>query len=285
MSEAAVLLEVRGLGRRFEPRAGRGEVVFAIRDLSFDVREGEFLTIVGPSGSGKSTLLNLIAQIDAPTEGEIRFRGRPIAGATAGALRPGWDRQFGYVTQDDTLLPWRTLIENVLFPLRVQGRLSGQTRDHASTLMRTVGLAGFERYYPHELSGGMRKRAQLAQSLVADPTVLLMDEPFSALDVQTRNLMENELLEVWSGGAAGGAPRTVLFITHDLEEAIALSDEIVVMTAGPGTIKARYEVALPRPRNVAEIRFAPRFVALYEQAWNDLRDEVARSYARSLEAG
>jgi NitT/TauT family transport system ATP-binding protein len=183
----------------------------------------------------------------------------------------------GFIFQRDALLPWRTVRENVSLPLRFR-----RQRDDArvNDWIARVGLAPFAENYPHELSGGMRKRAQLAQCLVADPGVLLMDEPFSALDVQTRNLMENELLDLW--GASG---KTVLFITHDLEEAIALSDEIVVMTAGPGTIKARYPVVLPRPRNVTEIRFAPEFVALYERAWADLRDEVARSYAQSLRVG
>ena len=266
MSEAAVLLEVRGLGRRFEPRAGRGEVVFAIRDLSFDVREGEFLTIVGPSGSGKSTLLNLIAQIDAPTEGEIRFRGRPIAGATAGALRPGWDRQFGYVTQDDTLLPWRTLIENVLFPLRVQGRLSGQTRDHASTLMRTVGLAGFERYYPHELSGGMRKRAALIRTLVYDPPVILMDEPFGALDAQTRTQLQADLLRLWNLGR-----KTIVFVTHDIAEAIALGDRTLVFTRAPARVQSEHRIPIARPRDVRNIYVVDGFAETYERIREELQ--------------
>jgi len=266
VSEGAVLLEVRGLGRRFEPRADRGEAVFAIRDLSFDVREQEFLTIVGPSGSGKSTLLNLIAQIDAPTEGEIRFRGRPIAAAAAGALRPGWDRQFGYVTQDDTLLPWRTLIENVLFPLRVQGRLSAQTRDRASELISTVGLEGFERYYPHELSGGMRKRAALIRTLVYDPPVILMDEPFGALDAQTRTQLQADLLRLWNLGR-----KTIVFVTHDIAEAIALGDRTLVFTRAPARVQSEHRIPIARPRDVRTIYVVDGFAETYERIRKELQ--------------
>jgi len=243
-------LEVRRLAKRFEPRAGRGEAFWAIRDLSFAVGEGELLTIVGPSGSGKSTLLNLIAQIDAPSDGEIRFRGRPIASPTSGALRPGWDRQFGYVTQEDTLLPWRTLAENVLFPLRVQGRLDAGTRERAARLIRAAGLEGFERYYPHELSGGMRKRGALIRTLVYDPPVILMDEPFGALDVLTREVLQQELLRIWARNR-----KSVLFVTHSIEESILLADRIVVFSRGPGRVKEVILADLPRPRQRGDRRF------------------------------
>ena len=249
-------------------RPPRKRPYLAIEKIDLEVGTGRFVSVVGPSGCGKSTLLGLVSGLLEPTTGQVVLNGRPVA-----AVRT----DVGFIFQRDALLPWRTVRENVALPLRFRGR-SDDAR--VREWIVRVGLAGFIDNYPHELSGGMRKRAQLAQSLVADPAVLLMDEPFSALDVQTRNLMENELLNLW-----GAAAKTVLFITHDLEEAIALSDEIVVMTAGPGTIKARYKVDLPRPRNVSEIRFAPQFVALYERAWADLRDEVARSYAQSLKAG
>jgi NitT/TauT family transport system ATP-binding protein len=265
VSNGAALLEVRGLGRRFEPRAGRGEAMFAIRELSFAVHEGEFLTIVGPSGSGKSTLLNLIAQIDAPTEGEIRFQGRPIASATGAALRPGWDRQFGYVTQDDTLLPWRTLLDNVLFALRVQGRLSAQARERAAELMRAVGLEGFERYYPHELSGGMRKRAALIRTLVYDPPVILMDEPFGALDAQTRTQLQADLLRLWSLGR-----KTIVFVTHDIAEAIALGDRTLVFTRAPARVQSEHRIPLARPRDVRNIYVVDGFAETYEQIRKEL---------------
>jgi len=225
---------------------------------------------VGPSGCGKSTLLSLVSGLLPATTGAIQLNGTPVS-----AVRT----DVGFIFQRDALLPWKTVRENVRLPLDFRSVPAAEGRTRADEWIARVGLAKFPDSYPHELSGGMRKRAQLAQVMVGDPPVLLMDEPFSALDVQTRNLMENELLDLW--GAAG---KTVLFITHDLEEAIALSDEIVVMTAGPGRIKARYPVTLPRPRNVTEIRFAPAFSALYERAWADLRDEVTRSYERSLEA-
>jgi NitT/TauT family transport system ATP-binding protein len=252
------MLTILGLGKRFEARAGRAEAFWAIRDLSFAVAEGELLTIVGPSGSGKSTLLNLIAQIDAPTEGEIRFRNQRIADATRAALRPGWDRQFGYVTQDDTLLPWRTLLENVLFPLRVQGRLDAETRERAAGLMRAVGLEGFERHYPHELSGGMRKRAALIRTLVYDPPVILMDEPFGALDAQTRTHLQVDLLRLWDQGR-----KTIVFVTHDIAEAIALGDRTLVFTRAPARVHSEHAIPLTRPRDVADIYASDGFAELH----------------------
>jgi len=265
VSDTAVLLEIRGLGRRFEPRAGGAQAMFAIRDLSFDVRDGELLTIVGPSGSGKSTLLNLIAQIDAPTEGEIRFRGEAIAGPNTRALRPGWDRQFGYVTQDDTLLPWRTLLDNVLFPLRVQGRLSPETRERAAELMRAVGLDRFTRYYPHELSGGMRKRAALIRTLVYDPPVILMDEPFGALDAQTRTQLQTDLLQLWSHGR-----KTIVFVTHDIAEAIALGDRALVFTRAPARVQSEHRIPIARPRDVRNIYLLDGFAETYERIRKEL---------------
>ena len=249
-------------------RPPRKRPYLAIEGIDLDIAAGRFVSVVGPSGCGKSTLLGLVSGLLSPTTGEVILNGTRVEDVRT---------DVGFIFQRDALLPWRTVRENVELPLRFRGRSDPAV---VREWIGRVGLAAFGDNYPHELSGGMRKRAQLAQSLVADPAVLLMDEPFSALDVQTRNLMENELLNLW-----GAAKKTVLFITHDLEEAIALSDEIVVMTAGPGKIKARYPVDLPRPRNVTEIRFDPRFVELYERAWSDLRDEVERSYAQSLRAG
>ena len=259
-------ISLRGVSKTFRSPGKRPYV--AIEEIDLEVSAGRFVAVVGPSGCGKSTLLSLVSGLLAPTGGEVSLLGTPVRGVRS---------DLGFIFQRDALLPWRTVAENVALPLRFRGLGAAEAKERVEAWVARVGLAPFLTNYPHELSGGMRKRAQLAQSLVADPAVLLMDEPFSALDVQTRNLMENELLSLW-----GAAAKTVLFITHDLEEAIALSDELVVMTAGPGRIKVRYPVALPRPRNVTEIRFEPAFAALYERAWADLRDEVTRSYERSL---
>jgi NitT/TauT family transport system ATP-binding protein len=259
------MIDVDRVTRTFETPAGD---FTAVRDVSFAVGAGRFVSLVGPSGCGKTTLLGMIAGLVPVTEGRIVIGGRPVAG--------GVPPDIGYLFQRDALLPWKTALQNVALPLAIRGTPSAQARARATDWMRRVGLAGFEGYYPHQLSGGMRKRVSLATTLIYGPTVLLMDEPFSALDVQTRNLMENELLDLW-----GETRNTVLFVTHDLEEAIALSDEVLVLTAGPGRIKASYPIPIARPRNVVEIRFREEFTRLYEQIWKDLRDEVQQSYARS----
>ncbi len=234
MSSSSPLLEVRNLAKRFGSRQGREPATWVIRDLSFSVRDGEFLTIIGPSGSGKSTLLNMIAQIDTASGGEILFGGDTIVVSDPKALKPGLDRRIGYVTQDDNLLPWRTTIDNVLFPLEVQGRLNDESRKHAETLIKAVGLSGYEKYYPHELSGGMRKRTSLIRTLVYDPPVILMDEPFAAVDAQTRIQLQEDLLRLWEMGR-----KTIIFVTHDIAEAIALGDRTLVLTKQPTRIKVR----------------------------------------------
>jgi NitT/TauT family transport system ATP-binding protein len=198
-------------------------------------------------------------------------RGSVVSGITGGV---------GFLFQRDALLPWKTVRDNVLLPLHLRGIGRAEAGERAAEWIGRVNLRGFEQSFPYQLSGGMRKRVALAQTLVYDPEILLMDEPFSALDVQTRNLMEGELLNLWQGSR-----KTVVFVTHDLEEAIALADEVVVMTAGPGRIKARYDVTLPRPRDIEQARFDPRFTELYSKMWNDLRDEVLESYARANAAG
>jgi NitT/TauT family transport system ATP-binding protein len=242
----------------------------ALRDVDLVIRPHRFVALVGPSGCGKSTSLGLIAGLDVPTSGTVTVRGKPVAGISDGV---------GFLFQRDALLPWKTVRENVGLPLLLRGVPKAEAQERTADFISRVGLRGFEGLYPHELSGGMRKRVALAQTLVYDPEILLMDEPFSALDVQTRNLMEDELLALWQGSG-----KTVIFVTHDLEEAIALADEVVVMTAGPARVKATYDVDLPRPRNVQEVRFDPRFAALNTAMWNDLRDEVLESYERSRQA-
>jgi NitT/TauT family transport system ATP-binding protein len=242
-----------------------------LRDVELSVAPERFVALVGPSGCGKSTTLSLIAGLDVPTGGTVLVRGKPVAGITDGV---------GFLFQRDALLPWKTVLDNVRLPLQLRGTGGAEANARVKEWIGRVGLRGFEALFPHQLSGGMRKRVSLAQTLVYEPQILLMDEPFSALDVQTRNLMEGELLNLWQGSG-----KTVIFVTHDLEEAIALADEVVVMTSGPARVKARYDVTLPRPRDIEQVRMDPRFTELYSKMWNDLRDEVLESYARANAAG
>ena len=256
----APLLEVRHLAKRFPARQGREPPPWVIQDLSFSVRDGEFLTIVGPSGAGKSTLLNMLAQVDVATGGEILFEGTKIGCADPKAMRPGLNRRIGYVTQDDNLLPWRTTIDNVLFPLEVQGRIDDTARAHVETLINAVGLKGYEKYYPHELSGGMRKRTALIRTLVYDPPVILMDEPFGAVDAQTRMQLQEDLLRLWTLGR-----KTIVFVTHDITEAILLGDRALVLSRQPARIQAEHPIPIPRPRSVKNFLTLPGFTELYER--------------------
>jgi NitT/TauT family transport system ATP-binding protein len=258
-------IELRDVTKRF--RTPSGDIYTALRDLSLTVGAGEFVSVVGPTGCGKSTTLALISGLTPASSGEVLVQGRPVEGI---------GDNLGYVFQGDVLFPWKSVIGNVSAGLRFRGASKKDANDQAREWIAKVGLSGFEDHYPHQLSGGMRKRTALAQSLITSPEIILMDEPFSALDVQTRALMEDELLDLWSATSA-----SVVFVTHDLEEAIALSDRVCVITAGPGTVKGIYEIDLPRPRHVAEIRFEPRFVELYRDIWDNLRDEVLVSYERA----
>jgi NitT/TauT family transport system ATP-binding protein len=263
--QSDVAISLRNVTRRFYPK--KRPPFTAVHDVTLDVPDGTFLSVVGPSGCGKSTLLGMISGLQPVNAGEVRVRGNPVRDV---------QREVGFIFQRDALLPWKNVLDNVGLALQFRGKPKQQAHAAARDWIARVGLAGFESYYPHQLSGGMRKRVSLAQTLVYDPPIVLMDEPFSALDVQTRNLMENELLQLWAEDR-----KTVVFITHDLEEAISLSDQVVVMTASPGRVKAVYPIDLPRPRNVTEIRFNPAFGRLYERLWADLRDEVLVSYERS----
>jgi NitT/TauT family transport system ATP-binding protein len=252
----------------FASRERAGDRYTAVLDTTIAVGEGEFVSVVGPTGCGKSTLLNVAAGLLAPSSGKVRVKGSPLTGI---------NRTAGYMFQADSLMPWRSALDNVLAGLEFAGvpPSDAETRGHA--WLARVGLTGFERRFPHQLSGGMRKRVALAQMLILDPKILLMDEPFSALDVQTRQLMENELLELWSADR-----KSVLFITHDLEEAIALSDRVIVLSAGPGTHPiGEFVIDLPRPRDVNEIRMTPRFVEIHGDIWHAMKDEVLKGYAQS----
>jgi NitT/TauT family transport system ATP-binding protein len=265
----APVIELRGVTKRFLTPSGG--IYTALRDLDMSVEPGEFCAVVGPTGCGKSTTLGLISGLEQASEGEVEVFGKPVSGIAEG---------IGYVFQADAVFPWKTVLENVAAGPRYKGTSNRDARERARDWISRVGLSGFEDRYPYQLSGGMRKRVALAQSLINGPRILLMDEPFSALDVQTRALMENELLALWAASSA-----SVVFVTHDLEEAISLSDRVFVITAGPGTVKSTYKVDLPRPRNVAEIRFQPRFAEIYEEIWKDLKDEVLVSYERQKRSG
>jgi ABC-type nitrate/sulfonate/bicarbonate transport system ATPase subunit len=254
------MLEIKHLSKRFPAREGREPPPWIIQDLSFSVAAGELLTMIGPSGAGKSTLLNIIAQIEVASAGEIVFDGAPVVSPDQKALHPGLGRRIGYVTQDDNLLPWRTTIENVLFPLEVQGAIDDAARARAQELIEAVGLAGFERYYPHELSGGMRKRAGLIRTLVYDPPMILMDEPFAAVDAQTRTQLQEDLLRLWSLKR-----KTILFVTHDITEAVALGDRALVLSRRPARIAAECAIPIPRPRNVKDIFTLDGFAKIYER--------------------
>lgn len=254
-------IELRGASKVFRTPSGAAHT--AVRDLDLTVERGEFVAVVGPTGCGKSTTLTLVSGLEEPTEGEVLIDGEPVRG-----IRP----EVGFVFQQDAVFPWRTVLSNVTAGPRFRGVPKAEARDRARDWLGRVGLDAFADRYPHQLSGGQRKRVALAQTFVCDPAILLMDEPFSALDVQTRALMSDELLELWSARADGAA--SVVFVTHDLEEAIALADKVVVMTAGPATVKEVFPVRLPRPRKVEAIRLEPEFVEIYREIWSSLGEEV-----------
>jgi NitT/TauT family transport system ATP-binding protein len=257
-------IELARVTKRFVTPAGSRYT--ALREVTLMVEPGQFCAIVGPTGCGKSTTLTMVAGLDKPSEGSVRVGGRLVDGITDGT---------SFMFQADALLPWKSVIGNVAMGPVFHGLARKQALMRAREWLRVVGLSGFEDHHPHQLSGGMRKRVALAAALINEPSVLLMDEPFGALDVQTKAIMSNELLTLWDQSRP-----SVIFVTHDLEEAIALADKVVVMSAGPGTVKAVYDIDLPRPRGaVQEIRFGRRFGELHEQIWQSLRDEVTRAYA------
>jgi len=246
-------IDLRGVTKRFLTPSGG--VYTALRDLNLTVQAGEFCAVVGPTGCGKSTTLALISGLEPASEGEVEVLGKPVRGIA---------EQIGYVFQTDAVFPWKTVLDNVAAGPRYHGRPTSEARSTAREWISRVGLSGFEDRYPYQLSGGMRKRVALAQSLINEPRILLMDEPLS----------------LWANTRA-----SVVFVTHDLEEAIALADRVFVISAGPGTVKANYPVPLTRPRNVTEIRMQPQFSQIYGEIWNDLKDEVLVSYERQKRSG
>jgi NitT/TauT family transport system ATP-binding protein len=268
-STAALALE--NITVTFSARSTSAAPYTAVRDTTLVVERGEFVSVVGPTGCGKSTLLNVAAGLMTPTAGRVTVFGEPLSGL---------NRKAGYLFQADALMPWMSALDNVAIGLVYRGTSKAEARERARDWLGRVGLSAHGHRYPHQLSGGMKKRVALAQTLIMDPQILLMDEPFSALDVQTRQLMENELLELWSADR-----KSVVFITHDLEEAISMSDRVVVLSAGPATHPiGEYPIDLPRPRDVAEIRLTARFVELHREIWHRMKDEVMKGYVQSQAA-
>src|SRR5690349_6511401 len=260
-------LALENIDCTFVSREDPSQRYTALRRATLHVRDGEFVSVVGPTGCGKSTLLNIAAGLLQPSAGQVTVFGDQLTGINSRA---------GYLFQAEALMPWRNTIENVVAGLEFRGVGHDEALARGRDWLKRVGLAGFEKRFPHQLSGGMRKRAALAQMLILDPQILLMDEPFSALDIQTRQLMENELLELW-----GANRKSVVFITHDLEEAISLSDRVVVLSAGPESHPiGDYAIDLPRPRDVAEIRLEPRFIEIHTKIWHAMKEEVLKGYAQ-----
>jgi NitT/TauT family transport system ATP-binding protein len=255
--EAAVQFERVTMSFRRPREQARTRV---LRDVDLAVAEREFTSIVGPSGCGKSTLLNLCAGLLRPDAGRVLVEGAAVA---------GFSRRVGYVTQDANLLPWVTVLENVMVPLEIRGVPRDQRRRRALEQLEKVGLAGFEHHYPHQLSGGMQKRCSIARTLVHEPDVILMDEPFGPLDAITRLVLQDELLKLWEERR-----QTVVFITHDLTEAISLSDRVIVMSRRPATVKQVVAVDLPRPRNVFTITGAPGFAEIQARLWSAVQPEI-----------
>jgi NitT/TauT family transport system ATP-binding protein len=266
----APALALHGVSCTFVSKDAPGQRYTAVHDVSLSVGAGEFVSVVGPTGCGKSTLLNVAAGLLAPSTGSVQVFGEVLAGINPRA---------GYMFQADSLMPWRTALGNVMAGLEFRGRMSlSDARLHAEQWLRRVGLGGFGDRYPHQLSGGMRKRTSLAQTLALDPDIILMDEPFSALDIQTRQLMENEVLALWAAKR-----KAVLFITHDLDEALAMSDRVVILSAGPASHPiGEFQLDLARPRDVTEIKATPRFIELHAAIWAVLREEVLKGYAQQL---
>lgn len=253
-------VELRGVGKTFNSRGGRVDV---LSGLNISLHSGEFLAIVGPSGSGKSTVLNLLSGLDRPTVGSVLCQGEPVAAINIG---------IGYLTQHDSLLPWRTVEQNIAVPLELRKIDRAEIAARVHELIAQVGLDGFERHYPSQLSGGMRKRAMLARTLIYDPPVLLMDEPFGPLDAQLKLVLQAELLKLWSARR-----KTVVFVTHDIVEAITLADRVLVFSPRPCQVRLDEVIAIPRPREVHEVRFHPAFEEHYRRLWAALEPPARRS--------
>ena len=260
-SPEATRIDIRGLSKSFQLA---GTAIEAVRDVSFSVRRGEFVALLGPSGSGKSTILNMIATLIKPSSGQILIDGVPVV---AGKATSG----VGYVFQRDTLFPWRTVADNIGYGLQLAGVADAERRERVAACVAQAGLRGFEQAYPSALSGGMRQRAALMRTLVVEPQILLMDEPFGALDTHTKIDMHEVLLRIWER-----EQQTVLFVTHDLGEALTLADRIILFSARPGMIKDMFEVDFPRPRDAVKVRETPEYAELFQHIWHSLGEEFVR---------
>jgi NitT/TauT family transport system ATP-binding protein len=265
-ADDAARINIVGLTKRY--LTPKGEVFTAIHDVTLTVEPGQFCAIVGPTGCGKSTTLAQVSGLEQPSSGSVSVGNQIVDGITNGV---------SYMFQADALFPWKSVLGNVMIGPLLLGTPKAEATGLAKDWLRRVGLAGFEDRFPHQLSGGMRKRVAMAAALINNPRILLMDEPFGALDVQTKAIMQTELLQLWEE-----LRPSVLFITHDLDEAVALSDRVVIMTSSPGSVKDIFDIDLPRPRgDVQHIRHEQRFLELQGQIWESLKDEVTRAYERS----
>jgi NitT/TauT family transport system ATP-binding protein len=256
MNGAPAKLATRGLCKAYHKQGSSLEV---LRDISIDVHDGEFVSIVGASGCGKTTFLRLVDGLITPSSGTVRIDGRAVA-------QPG--RDIAFVFQQDGLLPWRTVLDNTVLGPEIQGENRRKYREAAYDILNLVGLKGFESHFPHELSGGMRQRVNIARAMAVGADVLLMDEPFASLDAQTRTIMQTELLRIWRE-----TKKTVLFVTHQIDEAVYLSDRVLIFTARPGRLKEEVTIDLPRPRDLA-VKWAPEFVRYTNHIWNSIEQEV-----------
>jgi len=251
------VIEYQGIAKRFP---SHGRIVTALDGIDLAIRRNEFVSVVGPSGCGKTTLLRLAAGLEPPSDGRTVYNGTPVERVNT---------DVGYVTQESNLYPWMTLRQNVEFPLEIRGVPKAERRERADEHIRMVGLEGFEQHFPYQLSGGMQKRGSIIRTMIYNPDVILMDEPFGPLDAQTRMVLQDDLLRI-----SAMRQQTILFITHDLTEAIALSDTVVVMSARPGRIRQEFRIPLSRPRNVFQIHDQPGFIETYDEIWESFRSEV-----------
>ncbi|AFS78164.1 ABC transporter ATP-binding protein [Gottschalkia acidurici 9a] len=259
--ENKIKLEVDNISHYYESKDGK--LVHALDNINLSVKEGEFLAIVGSSGCGKSTLLNIMSGMIKPTEGNVMIDGETL----------NFNKhKIGYISQSDTLLPWRKILDNVAIGLEVEGVSKKDRYDMAKKLMETSGLSGFEDKYPYELSGGMRKRAIIIRALATDPEIIFMDEPFGPLDVFTKELLQSEILKIWSE-----RKNTIIYITHDIAEAITLADRIILMSYRPSSIKSQYKIDLPRPRDIQDLKHNSQFIELEKHIWSDIKNEVLKA--------